>query len=76
LQKLLLKLAYYRKYCIGSNQILHSNKVIKTKDHETRASHYKSKMADGRHLEKKIENSLYFNHDLTDCHEIWHSDAV
>ena len=38
--------------------------------------HYKSKMADGRHLGKKIEKSLYLGRGLTDFDEIWHDDAV
>ena len=47
------KRAYYQNYCIDSNQILHSDK-----DHQMPfvggppQTHYKSKMADGRHLGK------------------------
>ena len=37
--------------------------------------HYKSKMADGRHL-GKIEKSLYLSRGLTDFDEIWHTDGV
>ena len=52
------KRAYYQNYCINSNQILHSDK-----DHQMPFvggphTHYKSKMADDRHL-GKIEKLLY-----------------
>jgi len=36
----------------------------------------KSKMADGRHFEKKeIEKSPYLSNGLIDCHEILYDDA-
>ena len=38
-------------------------------------THYKSKMADGRHL-GKIEKLLYLSHSSSDFDEIWHDDAV
>jgi len=38
-------------------------------------THYKSKMADGRHL-GKIEKLLYLSRGLSDFDEIWHADAV
>jgi len=37
-------------------------------------THYKSKMADGRHL-GKIEKSPYLGHGSTDIDEIWQDDA-
>ena len=37
-------------------------------------THYKSKMAGGRHL-GKIEKSSYFGRGSTDFHEIWHAGA-
>ena len=49
----ILKVAYYRNYCTDSNQILHSDR-----DHQntlrgwSKQAYNKSKMADGRHLEK------------------------
>jgi len=35
----------------------------------------KSKMADGRHFEKKTVKSLYLCNRLTDFDKIWYSDA-
>jgi len=35
----------------------------------------KSKMAGGRHFEKKTVKSSYLSHRLTDFDEIWHDDA-
>jgi len=38
-------------------------------------THYKSKMADGRHLER-IEKLLYLGRGSSDFDEIWLGDAV
>jgi len=49
----ILKLAYYRNYCTDSNQILHSDREHQnTLRGWSKQAYQKSKMADGRHLEK------------------------
>jgi len=70
----MFKLSYYRNYDIDCNQILDSDK-----DHDV---HFmggpnmpqKSKIADGRHLEK-TQKSQYLCNSLTDFDKIWHSNA-
>ena len=64
---------FYQSYCIDSNQILHSDKDHQMPFVSAANTHNKSKMADGRHLEK---SSPYLGHSLTDFDQIWHGDAV
>jgi len=47
----IVNLAYYRNYCIDSNQILHDDKDHQMPFMGGSNTHHKSKMADGRHLE-------------------------
>ena len=65
----ILKLAYYQNYCTDSNQILRSHR-----DHQgtlhgwSKQAYNKSKMADGRHLEKS--QTVISPQRLTDLHYI------
>jgi len=70
----ILIVAYYQNCCIDSSQILHSDKDHQMSFMGRSNARHKSKIADGRHLEK-IEKSLYLSNGLTDRHKIWHSDA-
>jgi len=57
----LLKFLYYRKCCIISKQILHSDKFAKCPLLVAKHAHEKCKMADGRYFE---------SNGLTDRHAI------
>ena len=56
----ILIVAYYQNYCIYSNQILHNDKDHQMSFMGRSNARHKSKIADGRHLEK-IEKSLYLS---------------
>jgi len=56
----ILIVAYYQNYCIDSNQILHNDKDHQMSFMGRSNARHKSKIADGRHLEK-IEKSLYLS---------------
>jgi len=69
-----LKPAYYRNYCIDSNQGLHTTEdcqVLIAGGPNTAAN--KSEMADGRHFEKS--QIVILRNRLTAFDEIWRGDA-
>jgi len=71
----ILKLAYYRNYCIDSNQILHSDKdqqITFVGCPNTRITNLRWRTAA---ILEKIEKSPYLMNGLTDHHEIWYGDA-
>ena len=69
-----LSLAYCRNYRIDSNQMLQNDKDHQILFAGDLNAYDKSKMADGRHLEK-VDKSRYLSSGVTDRHEIWHDDA-
>jgi len=71
----ILKLTYYRNYCIDSNEILHSDKdhpVPFVGDPNARITNPKWRTAA---ILKKIEKSPYLSNSLTNRHKICYADA-